>query len=512
LALIILAGLPAALPGAPLRFEAPTFDNPGYAIRLTLDVHSRPFMLKEIRLNGTPFAAAFVFRDGKPVDKSKPLDQGTFEVKLDYAWASGKKYTVSVLHHGDNPAGTKADDYPGLSPASGGVPEGCAEGFCRVYKVREEAGLGRRNEICRLTLTALRSEVELPEFRLYDGPTEIPYQVLARAESPLPPAAASGPAMVTYKLAFPLDSGPRETKLLRVFKGRAGKLPSGGLSLSGENLGKTLRSASLVLQFQPQSGQILTIEYPREGIKLWNKAGVIHWNPDVFIPGVAWDHSFDWNPPQVFEEKAGGLVYLNSRRGPLPRIKDVILEVRYEVAADRPYFIAETLMTAENDLGVIAVRNDEMVLYKELFDTLIYKDVDGRSVSLPLREKPGAPHGLVHVAPPDVPWVGLVNSKEGFGFFSLRLEAAASNLAPAGDFGHKAGTYFYAPSDGDYVYWVRPLLYTWGEYSTNSLLTFLPKGSFFYEKNAYVLFRMNDRTPRELDALLDMLRNPLRIF
>jgi hypothetical protein len=82
----------------------------------------------------------------------------------------------------------------------------------------------------------------------------------------------------------------------------------------------------------------------------------------------------------------------------------------------------------------------------------------------------------------------------------------------AGDFHHKTGTYFYAPSDGDYVYWVRPYLYTWGEYTTSNLLTFVPRGSRFYEKNAYILLRLSGQTPRELDTLLRKLKNPLRIF
>jgi hypothetical protein len=190
----------------------------------------------------------------------------------------------------------------------------------------------------------------------------------------------------------------------------------------------------------------------------------------------------------------------------------VALEVRYAVDAGHSYFLSETLLTVGKDLGVIAVRNDEMVLYKDLFDGLMYRDKDGKVVTMPLREMPESPFGLAHIAPPDIPWTGLVNSKEGYGFFSLRLEAAASSLGPAGDFLHKAGTYFYAPSDGDYVYWVRPLLYTWGDYKTNNLLTFLPKGSFFYEKNAYILLRLDDKTPQELDTLLRKLRNPLRVF
>jgi hypothetical protein len=184
----------------------------------------------------------------------------------------------------------------------------------------------------------------------------------------------------------------------------------------------------------------------------------------------------------------------------------------YEVDAFHPWFVSETKMTVEKDLGVIAVRNDEMVLYKELFDGLMYRDTGGEVVARPLEEMPETPFGLVHIAPPDVPWAGLVNTAEKYGFFSLRLAAAASNLDVAGDFAHKAGTYFYAPSDGDYVYWVRPLIYTWADYVTNTLVSFVPKGSFFYEKNAYVVLRLNDGTPRELDALLRRLRDPLRVF
>jgi hypothetical protein len=43
-------------------------------------------------------------------------------------------------------------------------------------------------------------------------------------------------------------------------------------------------------------------------------------------------------------------------------------------------------------------------------------------------------------------------------------------------------------------------------------LSFVPGGSFFYEKNAYVLLRLTDRTPQELDTLLRRIRNPLRAF
>jgi hypothetical protein len=511
--LAILAMPVAATPDSRVRFESPTFDQPRYAIRLNFDVKLRAVTIREVRLNGVPVALPLFFREGKLMDRSKPLEPGSYDIVLNYAWASRKSYTLTLLLQQAGAAQAKASDYSSVSPEKGAIPEGTHEGFSRVYRVREEVGLERVDEMCYLTLTAPEAEIGEAGFRLYDGAREIPHQVVDHSVTPMPPnAAAANPPTLTSKLAFPLSSAPSEKKTLLLLLGPSLTPAPQGLSLSGEGLGKTLASSNLVLQFHPRSGQILTIEFPKENVRLWNRAGVVHWNPDVFIPGIAWDHSFDWNPPASFEEKAGALLYLSSRKGPMPRIKDVTLEVRYAVDAWRPYFISETLMSAEKDLGVIAVRNDEMVLTKELFDTLMYRDMDGRVVSMPLREMREAPFGLVHIAAPDVPWVGLVNTKEGYGFFSLRLEKAVSNLDSSGDFGHKSGTYFYAPSDGEYVYWVRPLLYTWGDYATSSLLTFLPKGSFFYEKNAYILVRVKDGTPLELDTLLRKLKNPLRVF
>jgi hypothetical protein len=214
----------------------------------------------------------------------------------------------------------------------------------------------------------------------------------------------------------------------------------------------------------------------------------------------------------VFEEKTSPLIYLNSRRGPLPRVQGVDLEVRYTLEANAPYFISETRLRFEKEKGVIAVRNDEMVLFRELCDTLIYRDKKGAIVRLPLKEKEGTPYGLVHVAPDDAAWAGLLNSREGFGFFSLRLAYANANLEIPGSFFHKAGTYFYAPSDGHYVYWVRPIIYTWADFFTRDLFAYVPAGSFFYEKNAYLVTRWSEDLPQKIESLLLKLRRPLRVF
>ena len=509
-ACLVLLALLTALPASgQVAFVGPTIDAAHFGLIVTLNVPPGNPQFKGLNLNGQPVAKFQAFRNGEAVDLAKPLSAGPTDFVLDYAWSGARKYTATLLFELKGKARRK--EFAAVSP-SGGIPAGCEEGFSRVYVVQEEAGLARAGELAYLTLTAPRADVETAGFRIFDGQTELSYQVIDRRES-LPPEsqAKTHPPTLTYKLAVALDAGAWEKKLVAVFKGTP-RAAAADIALSGEGLGRAIRSDKLALGLHPQSGQLNTFEDLTTGVKLYNKAGVIHWNPDVFIPGLAWDHSFDWNPPAVAEEKNGPLVYLNARRGPMPRVKDVNLEVRYAVPAGAPYLLCETRLTFEKDLGVIAVRNDEMVLYRELFDALLYRDKNGALVKLPLQELPGRPFGLVHIAPDDIPWVGLINSKEGYGFFSLRLAAASSDLGVAGDFHHKAGTYFYAPSDGEYVYWVRPLLYTWAEYATNNFLTFIPRGSFCYEKNAYLVLKLDDGTPEALDTLRRRLSNPLRVF
>jgi len=504
------AAAPAA--AADIRFLAPSWDFPAYQIRVPFEVTATPLTVTAVLLDGAR-AEFRIFRDGKPADISKPLEKGAYEIVLDHAWSSGKRYALAVLVHGPDPAKIDERALAALSPASGGIPAGGTEGFHRVFKIEETTGIGRDAEIVELVVTAAHSSLPGPGLRLFDGAKEIPCEVLEfKTSNPVESVSKTNPPSVTAKIACAVSVAPKGKKLLLVLKGKPQTPLPKAFALTGEGLGKTLATPHLVLAFHPKSGQILTIEAPQAGIKLWNKAGVIHWNPDVFVPGVAWDHSFDWNPPASFEENPGALLYLNARKGPMPRVKDVSLEVRYRVDAFHPWFISETKMVVEKDISVIAVRNDEMVLYKELFDSFMYRAGDGGIVSGPLRELPERPFGLAHTAPPDLAWVGLVNTKEKFGFFSLRLAAAASSLGLGGDLPLKAGTYFYAPSDGDYVYWVRPLVYTWGDFATSNLVSFVPAGSFFYEKNAYVVLRLDEGTPAALDRLARELREPLRVF
>ena len=500
------------LQGYNLEFQFPSLEKTCYRISLQYEVKKQNILLKEVQLNGKKIENTFVFKQGKRVDLSKPLEKGIYDIQLDYAWKNKTLYKIILLYQQGSSQKTRRAEIKGISPEKGGISEG-EEGFYRVYVAEEGIGLERKGEISSLTLAAAKKELEKESLIILVGNSLVDYQVLDVKEStPVETALKDHPQTLTYTIAFPLNMAPYEKKIILVLKGKGGISEEEGFEITGEGVGKTVKGKEISLEFNPQSGQINIIDYIKEGIRLYNEEGVIHWNPDCLIPGITWDHSFNWSPPPQFDENIGKFLYINSRRGPMQTIRDVVLEVRYALGVDSPYFISETRMRVHKDLGIIALRNDEMVFYKRLFDSLIYKNKKNELIQLPLKEKPGYPDGLVHIAPDDLDWVGLLNTEQKFGFFSLRIDYVNSNLNASGNWLNKPGTYFYAPADGKYVYWVRPLLYTWSEYPTRNLLTFVPEGSTFYEKNAYILLSLTKDFPDKLDTLLKKLRNPVRIY
>lgn len=507
----VLFLVPVFLLGGDAQFQTPSFDIPYYRIIFSLDLNQDKCSIQEIQVNGHKWDSFFAFQDEKNIDLSKPMAKGRYTIELDYAWSNNEKYQILILYRSEDSQEMKKFEIRLEAPENGGNPVK-SEGFYRAYRAEELVGIEREKEICTVILTVSKKDFENQEFILMEGTTRVPYQILDVQES-VPPerSAATYPTTLTYKIVFPLDMSPHQKKMLLLFKGK-GETEKSGFAISGEGMGKTIKNSSLSLEFHPKNGQINIIENIKHGIKLFNEAGVIHWNPGVYIPGIAWDHSFNWNPPPSFDETAGKYLYINTRRGPLQKIKDVNLEIRYTLGTDLPYFVSETKMTFKKDLGVSAIRNDEMVLYKELFDSLVYKNKTGKIIKMPLQKKRDFPDGLVHVAPDDLEWVGLVNSEKKYGFFSIRVDYANTNLAISGNWLNKPGTYFYAPSNGKYVYWVRPLLYTWSEFTTRNLLTFVPEGSVFYEKNAYIILPLNGEYSEILDTLLKKLKNPVRVY
>jgi hypothetical protein len=515
---------------AKLEFSVPSFENPFYRVLGAFAIEKGTSLIKSLDLNGARPTSVLILKSGKPVDFAKPLGPGVYEIALDHAWRSGKTYTLTVVYEDDTRSPSQAQKaaanakatppkdrkavWTAAAPATGGIPEGYEEGFHSVFAVEEPAGIERTGELVALTVTAPKDEIGEDPLAVVDAGQSLACQVMERKENQPSAAVASAyPVTTTVKLIVPVKAAAHERKLLVVLKGGPPTVPGAGPAVSGEGLGRTVRSSRIVLGLDSQSGQLATIEFLKEKLRLHNeKQGDIHGNPDVSVPGQLWDHASDWNPPAAVAEKNGPLVYTNARKGPMSKIQDVFLEVKYTLEQDAPYLLTESRMTVRKDLGVIAVRNDQMVFAKRFFDTLVYKDPKDGLVQRPLLETPDKPFGFVQAAPAEAEWIGLVNTFNRYGFFGIRLAALDSSLGAAGTFSHRAGTCFYAPAEAEFVYWVRPLLSTWGEHSTSKHLLYLPEGSEFYEKNAYILLAMDEGTPAVLDGLARRLKNPLRVY
>lgn len=496
-----------------LDFVLPEFEHPYYRLVFPFEVEADNTGIVSVSINGRQWPHFFVFQKAVFVDGTKPLAKGSYRIHCDYAWKGGQVYEILLTYDAGCDGDCESVTVTGTAPEGTGVSMG-EEGFYRVFRMYEPVGLDRRGEIGSLVFTVAKREFGNGDFLLLQDDTPLDYQIMDIREN-IPPesVALTHPVTLTYKLAFPLRLARHGRAMLLLLRSDGTPPAESGFRIEpGPNaVGKTVRNSRVALEFHPQSGQINTIRYLEEQIKLYNEAGVIHWNPGVFIPGIAWDHSFNWKEPPSYAELEGPFVYTNTRRGPLQKIRDVDLEVKYTLLRDTPYFLSETLLRINKDLGVLAIRNDEMVLYKDLFDSFIYKRGPDRIVKGDLREMPGYPDGFVHRAPDDLEWVGLLNTQKSFGFFSIRIAYTNGNLNSAGDWMNKPGTYFYAPSSGKYVYWVRPLLYTWSEYTTRNLFTFVEEGSFFYEKNAYLTLPLAEGYMRKLDELRMRLRHPVRI-
>jgi len=294
--------LPSILFGQDVQFQSPSFEVPYYRIILPLEIQQDESVIRDLEINGKKWETFFLIKEEKIIDFSKPLERDIYTLSVDFAWRNDKKYKIKLTYQSEENQDEKSSEIQTQAPQKGGVPIE-AEGFYRVYRAEELVGLERKEEIVTLTLTVAKKDFENQGFLLLDGSSPTHYQVLDIREShPAEKSAATHSITLTYKIAFPLSLAPLEKKMLLVLKGEPKRMGKSAFAIAGEGLGQTIKSRSLALEFHSQSGQINTIEDLKNGIKLFNEAGVIHWNPGCHIPGIAWDHSFNWNPPPGFEQ------------------------------------------------------------------------------------------------------------------------------------------------------------------------------------------------------------------
>ncbi|MCA9432649.1 MAG: hypothetical protein KC940_19200, partial [Candidatus Omnitrophica bacterium] len=319
----------------------------------------------------------------------------------------------------------------------------------------------------------------------------------------------------TIELVFAADVLPYEEKVYQVLYGN----PNAGAMdyetdikvTPGDNLGQTVAAADYEIGLATNSGAVETVILQGEGdpVLLEHKLetnGAVHWNPGCYAPPTPWVHASDWENPEL-EEITGPVMHRRRVYAPLPHMTDVAANVSYEFFSGQPYIVQESLTEVMKDIFVKALRNGEIVFNHAVLNEFVWKDSLGVVESLEIEGSREHPIHALEI-PPNVEWMAFINREKKVGFASIILDYLNTNQY--GDLPSEAQPYFYV-QNGPWIYWSRPIVYPFG---TNNLtrMMLVRKGSLYYEKNAWVPFRLGDEDPfQAIEETQKRLRHPLLV-
>ncbi len=215
---------------------------------------------------------------------------------------------------------------------------------------------------------------------------------------------------------------------------------------------------------------------------LTNDGGTLHWNPGIAIPERGWIHAFDWDPPEQIEIERGPLFVEVRRSGAFPKISEARLEVTYRFYKNRSYVWSGTRVHIEEDLGVMALRNDELVFDPSLFTDLAWK-TDGELHRASFDEyEPVNDHGDILRIEDDAQMVAFYNPRTQIGAATVRL--SSMNVGPMASSPTQFDQATYIVDSENLTYWFRSLVYLHAKWPRKRLIT-VPAESEYVERNLY---------------------------
>lgn len=290
------------------------------------------------------------------------------------------------------------------------------------------------------------------------------------------------------------------------------------LEVKGKGMGLKIENSCLVCELHKICGQIVEITAKmglNEEISHIAPSGekrVIHWNPDCFVPGRQWSHTFDWDSPPESSVTVGPIFAEMRRSGGLPWIPEASVSVTYRIYSQNPYIEESSIIEIKEDLYALALRNDELVFSAGRFSHVAWSESDGTVHELPLSLPLVGTHGEVLRLSAAEPWISFFNLNSPTGIGTIRL--SYGNFLQGGGQATicEEGTYIYNSAPA-YIYWVRGVVYPSGFMHRRGAVL-LRKGSLYVEKNAYIVYRVgkNDNNRfAEIERYAKELNSPLLV-
>ncbi len=180
---------------------------------------------------------------------------------------------------------------------------------------------------------------------------------------------------------------------------------------------------------------------------------------------------------------------------------EIDLTGRYQFFSGLPYFIYSSTTEINKDINLTLLRNDEMTMNR-VFTDLIYPDSTGQVNYLPLYDTVKFDSITKSPLKDNIPWVRFINKTLGHGLLSIRLAFDNRNIDGKESPLHQPHTKI-SSGNNDGRYWNRRLIHD------NE--TLVPKGSRYYERNAYLVIEDIKNINEQIAYYVNCLNNPIII-
>jgi hypothetical protein len=544
---------PKALKITHIELGYPIPSIPFYHFKAEMELPEPSMIEVEASVNGTPLRFVNLYKGDVIEEADKPgfihrppsgyalsQDNSLYQQPHITAWVKwepGQTYRITINVRLKKSVKASPDDRilsaTETLTAPSGVPvfDTAWKGYKSIV-LSETAGIDRKNEVVEVLLpfypdevTDLKREIRVvavdpANHSLSEVPSQV-FEIRKYLEKDnLAPLEEGQPERqiplwmptVTCKVAFPADVPARSSKVYLIYynneKAMARTYQS-DLRVQGELPGLTVDNDLLNIVLHPASGHIdqITLKSDPEN-PLYHRMetnGAIHWNPGIYVPPRAWTHTADWKLDQEMYSISGPVMATGEFWGHMRNMPEVDASVRYEFFPGVPYFFSTTSMRINETVQTLALRNAEIVLKRELITHAAWYDV--------IRDKV-ITYDVLNMADltdlkmeADVPWITFYNAETGLGFAGINLAYANASLESRSSL---LNPYFYI-TGGPWIYWTRALSLSFLASNMQQVIPAL-KGSMFFEKWAYLVYRIDGETPyKPVLTWRERLTNPLRI-
>ncbi len=293
---------------------------------------------------------------------------------------------------------------------------------------------------------------------------------------------------------FPVSMGANSTKSFEIVHGTA-ELRNEILKYQGQDINIKIENSDFIADLTDVkataenglgSGQLAGLILKHFNNQLLQRTHInMHWAPNFQKEGLDYKTFGHIQNPDRLDVIKGPYTFSLYRSGSVDGYEEIRVNCMYQFYAGLPYFTFSSEILIKEDTELMLLRNDEMTM-DSLFTHVTYLHSDGKGNTVGLYEGDAIDQLAEDPIHDDATWLYFYNQYKKYAFGSIRMEYDNTNLngEPSPLYGEHTKI---TRSAGNGRYWNRRLI--------NDHNTLLPAGSRYRAKNAYLIFKLEDRDP-----------------